>query len=45
MRRLLSILVLIGFLFSLSADAFAGDKTKKRLKKMTKPPLCQCHKK
>ncbi len=43
MRRILSIIILFGFLIGFCSDAYAWRP--RLLKKMTKPPLCQKHKK
>jgi len=39
MRKILSIVVLFGFLVALGSDAYASRP--RLLKKMTKPPVCQ----
>jgi hypothetical protein len=41
MRRIISVLVLLGILSSVCADAYAWKP--RLLRKMTKPPLCQKH--
>ena len=43
MRRILSVLVLMGILGSLCTEAYAWRP--RLLKKMTKPPVCQKEKK
>lgn len=43
MRRILSVLVLLGFLGSICSEAYAWKP--RLMKKMTKPPVIQKHKK